>query len=245
MRQNRKIFIATLLAILMLIPTIASAATFFNISLNLNGETQTLSLPLKSGTYHFSYVYKDGKWILQQKDGQDIKPAPSTEPTVPTPKPETNPQPTQPQQPTTPPANGNDNSQPQEVKGLTADEQKMLDLVNAERKKAGLAPLAIDMRLVNISRLKSKDMIDNNYFSHTSPTYGSPFDALKANGISYRYAGENLAGASTVERAHTNLMNSPGHRANILNPNYNYVGIGIVDGGPYGKMFTQTFIGTK
>ena len=82
-------------------------------------------------------------------------------------------------------------------------------------------------------------------FNHTSPTYGSPFDVLKANGIAYRYAGENIAGAPTVERAHNALMQSPGHRANILNPNYNYIGIGIVDGGRYGKMYTQTFIGTK
>lgn len=157
--------------------------------------------------------------------------------------PKAEPKPTQPEKPATPPTEGNKENQP--VNGLTADEQKMLELINAERKKAGLQPLAVDMRLVTISRLKSKDMIDKNYFSHTSPTYVSSFDALKANGVTYRYAGENLAGASTVERAHTNLMNSPGHRANILNPNYNYVGIGIVDGGPYGKMFTQTFIGTK
>ena len=99
------------------------------------------------------------------------------------------------------------------------------------------------MRLVDISRKKSKDMIDKNYFGHTSPTYGSPFDALKNNGVSYRYAGENLAGAPTVERAHSGLMNSPGHRANILNPNFTHVGIGIVDGGPYGNLYTQTFIG--
>lgn len=132
-----------------------------------------------------------------------------------------------------------------EAKGLTADEKQMLTLVNAERKKAGLEPLKSDMRLVNISRQKSKDMIDKKYFGHTSPTYGTPFEALRKNGISYRYAGENLAGASKVASAHNSLMKSPGHRANILNPNFNYIGIGIVDGGPYGKMYTQTFVGTK
>lgn len=243
LRQNRrKTFIALLLAVLMIVPSVASAATFFNIRFTLNGQTQTMQVPLKSGTYHFTCVYKDGKWVLQQ-DGQDItQPTVPTKPSVPEP-PKAEPKPTQPEKPATPPTEGNKENQP--VNGLTADEQKMLELINAERKKAGLQPLAVDMRLVTISRLKSKDMIDKNYFSHTSPTYGSPFDALKANGVTYRYAGENLAGASTVERAHTNLMNSPGHRANILNPNYNYVGIGIVDGGPYGKMFTQTFIGTK
>lgn len=131
------------------------------------------------------------------------------------------------------------------VQGLTKDEKLMLDLVNHERIKAGLKPLEIDMRLVDISRKKSKDMIEKNYFGHISPTYGSFFDALKNAKVAYRYAGENIAGAPTVEKAHQALMNSPGHRANILNPNFNKIGIGIIDGGPYGKMFTQTFLGTN
>ena len=120
----------------------------------------------------------------------------------------------------------------------------MLSLINQERTRAGLAPLTIDMRLTELARKKSQDMIVNNYFGHNSPTYGSPFDMLRAAGISYRAAGENLAGAPTVERAHQLLMASPGHRANILSTYYNRVGIGIVSGGPYGKMFTQLFIGT-
>ena len=128
---------------------------------------------------------------------------------------------------------------------LTADEQKMLDLVNAERFKAGLAPLKANIKLTSVARLKAKDMIDKNYFSHTSPTYGSPFDMMKQFGISYYTAGENLAGAPSVSTAHTNLMNSSGHRANILNSSFKEVGIGIVDGGPYGKMFAQMFIGQR
>jgi len=86
-------------------------------------------------------------------------------------------------------------------------------------------------------------MIDKGYFSHNSPTYGSPFDMMKKYGVQYSYAGENLAGASTVSSAHTNLMNSSGHRANILKSNYTKVGIGVVSGGPYGKMFVQMFNG--
>lgn len=125
---------------------------------------------------------------------------------------------------------------------LTADEQKMLNLVNQERAKAGLPGLKVHPELVKLARLKSQDMINNKYFSHQSPVYGSPFDMMKSAGISYTRAGENLAGAPTVERAHTNLMNSPGHRANILNKDFTHIGIGIVDGGPYGKMFTQMFI---
>ncbi len=126
---------------------------------------------------------------------------------------------------------------------MTAEEQQMLNLINQERAAAGLKPLAMDQSLVKMARLKSQDMIDKNYFSHTSPTYGSPFDMMKTYGVTYRYAGENLAGNQTVDRAHTALMNSEGHRANILKAEFTHVGIGIVDGGPYGKMFTQMFIG--
>jgi len=126
---------------------------------------------------------------------------------------------------------------------LTAMEQQMVNLINQDRTKLGLKPLEVDMRLVKMARLKSQDMLTNNYTSHYSPTYGSPFDMMKSLGITYHTAGENIAGAGTVDRAYTNLMNSPGHRANILNPNYTKVGIGIIQGGPYGLMITQMFMG--
>lgn len=127
--------------------------------------------------------------------------------------------------------------------GLTAAEQQMLNLVNQERAKAGLNPLQADAQLTKLARMKSQDMINKGYFSHNSPTYGSPFDMMKAYGVSYRTAGENIAGNQSVQAAHTALMNSSGHRANILNANYTHVGIGIVEGGPYGMMFTQMFVG--
>lgn len=127
--------------------------------------------------------------------------------------------------------------------GLTAEEQRMLNLVNSERAKNGLSPLKANLKLTQVARLKAKDMIEKNYFSHTSPTYGSPFDMMRQFGVTYRTAGENLAGAPTVDTAHTNLMNSPGHRANILNSSFKEVGMGILSGGPYGKMFVQMFIG--
>jgi uncharacterized YkwD family protein len=119
----------------------------------------------------------------------------------------------------------------------------MFKLVNQERTRAGLSPLTIDYQLVKLARLKSQDMVDKGYFGHDSPTYGSPFDMMSRAGVKYRYAGENLAGASTVEAAHRALMNSSGHRANILNPKFTRIGIGVVSGGPYGKMFTQMFTG--
>ncbi|GAB6158342.1 hypothetical protein JCM39194_15420 [Desulfotomaculum varum] len=123
----------------------------------------------------------------------------------------------------------------------TADEQAMLSMINKERATKGLKPLAMDAKLSQIARLKAQDMIDKNYFSHQSPTYGSPFDMMKNNGVIYHYAGENLAGAPDVNTAHTNLMNSPTHRANILSERYSKVGIGVVSGGPYGKMYVQEF----
>lgn len=159
---------------------------------------------------------------------------------APAPQPQPDPQP-QPQPQPEPQPQPQPQSQP--VAGLNADEQRMLELVNQERVKAGLKPLQIDMALVRLARLKAQDMIDRGYFSHTSPTYGSPFDMMRAAGVQYRYAGENLAGAPTVSSAHTNLMDSPGHRANILNANFTKIGIGVVSGGPYGKMFVQMFIG--
>jgi len=149
---------------------------------------------------------------------------------------------------TTPDTNSNSNSDSdsdsdQQVECLTADEQEMVDLVNSERKRAGLSPLKVNLDLVKVARLKGEDMIENSYFSHNSPTYGSPFNMMSQFGISYMTAGENLAGAPTVESAHENLMNSAGHRANILNSSFKEIGIGVVEGSQYGKIFVQEFIG--
>lgn len=127
--------------------------------------------------------------------------------------------------------------------GMTAEEAQMLQLVNAERTKAGLPALQADPQLAKTARAKSQDMITYNYFDHQSPDLGSPFDQMRAAGIRYTTAGENIAGNHSVEAAHQALMNSPGHRANILNPAFKKIGIGIVHGGPYGMMFTQQFIG--
>ena len=122
------------------------------------------------------------------------------------------------------------------------EEYKMLQLINTERAKAGVKPLTMKPELVKIARLKSQDMIDKNYFDHNSPTYGDPFTMMRNFGVKFGYAGENLAGNPSLESAHESLMASPGHRKNILNPNYTHVGIGIVKGGVYGKIFTQLFI---
>lgn len=125
---------------------------------------------------------------------------------------------------------------------LTSEEQEMLRLVNEARSQNNVPPLQLDMNVCNVARVKAQDMIDNNYFSHYSPTYGSPFDMMKSFGIKFIQAGENIAGNQTVQNAHNTLMNSPGHRKNLLNPDYTHIGIGIKKGGPYGNMFSQMFI---
>jgi len=104
-------------------------------------------------------------------------------------------------------------------------------------------PLTADPVLTTLARQKSQDMADLGYFGHFSPTYGSPFDMLNRAGVSYQRAGENLALAPTVEVAHASLMNSEGHRRNILNPAYARVGIGVIQSGPYRMFFTQLFVG--
>ncbi|MCA0987942.1 SafA/ExsA family spore coat assembly protein [Guptibacillus algicola] len=121
--------------------------------------------------------------------------------------------------------------------------QQVMDLTNQERSKYGLAPLKWDWEVARVARYKSADMRDKNYFSHTSPTYGSPFQMLKNFGVSYRSAGENIAaGQSTPQEVVNAWMNSEGHRKNILNKGYTHIGVGYVSGGSYGHYWTQMFI---
>ena len=111
--------------------------------------------------------------------------------------------------------------------------------MNVERAKYGLAALTEDASLTRTARMKSQDMHDNRYFDHNSPTYGSPFDLMKAQGIRYRTAGENIAmGYATPEAVVSAWMNSSGHRANILNASYTKIGVGYVANGNY---WTQHF----
>lgn len=123
---------------------------------------------------------------------------------------------------------------------ILAIEEKVVALTNAERAKNGLSALKIDRPLMAAAREKSQDMKDKNYFSHTSPTFGSPFDRLKALGIAYKSAGENIAkGQRTPEEVVQAWMNSEGHRANILNKDFTHIGVGYVKDG---NIWTQQFI---
>ena len=168
----------------------------------------------------------------------------------PTPQPEPTPEPEPEQKPEvtpvpTPPATEVPEEQPNHApdanqSSATQIEKAVLTLTNAERQKAGLQPLQMDDKLMDSARQKSADMATNHYFSHTSPTYGSPFDQMKANGITYRAAAENIAqGQRSAEEVVTGWMNSPGHRQNILTPGYTHIGIGYDSNGHY---WTQQFI---
>ncbi len=125
---------------------------------------------------------------------------------------------------------------------VSSYEQKVVELVNVERQKAGLSALKLDSSMANVARMKSKDMADNNYFAHQSPTYGSAGDMLSKFGIKWSAWGENIAsGQKTPEAVVTAWMNSPGHRANILSTNFGRIGVGYVtnsNGTPY---WTQMF----
>ncbi|HZG74056.1 MAG TPA: CAP domain-containing protein [Chondromyces sp.] len=128
----------------------------------------------------------------------------------------------------------------QAASSVKAFEQQVVDLTNKERAKAGLPALALDTELSKVARKKSEDMLAKNYFSHTSPTYGSPFDMMKQFGISYRSAGENIAkGQRSPEEVVNAWMNSEGHRANILNKDFTHIGVGYVENG---NIWTQMFI---
>lgn len=128
--------------------------------------------------------------------------------------------------------------------GSSTQAEAVLKLVNEERTKANLKPLTLSTKLTNIATMKSKDMAENNYFDHNSPTYGSPFEMLQKYGVQYKAAGENIAaGQKTPEEVMHSWMNSSGHRANILNANFTELGVGYYEGGSYGVYWTQTFIG--
>lgn len=128
-------------------------------------------------------------------------------------------------------------------RGESSQAKEVLDLVNAERKKQGLAALTLSSKLTSVANTKAKDMAVNKYFAHESPTYGTPFQMLQQFGVKYSYAGENIAaGQRTSKEVMNSWMNSSGHRANILNKNYTELGVGFYAGGSYDTYWVQLFI---
>lgn len=139
--------------------------------------------------------------------------------------------------------NTESSNQTNQISSMTADEKEVFDLINKQRTNNGLSALKVDYEVQRVARIKAEDMVSNNYFSHTSPIYGSPFDMLKSFKISYKTAGENIAANSSNSGAVNSWMNSSGHKANILNSSFNYTGIGVVSSSKYGKIFVQMFVG--
>lgn len=142
-----------------------------------------------------------------------------------------------------PQANGSLNLDFTDAQGTvdTSSEQQMLQMVNVERTKRNLPSLVMNDQLQKVAREHSQDMLTRGYFSHFTPEGKSPFDRMNDAGIVYGFAGENLAFSANVNLAMQGLMESPGHKANILSPNFRKVGIGVIDAGVYGKMFSQEF----
>lgn len=131
---------------------------------------------------------------------------------------------------------------PQISQSVLSYESEVIRLVNEVRRENGLKALTANWELSRMARYKSQDMLNKGYFSHTSPTYGTPFQMIKAFGLSFRTAGENIArGYPTPQAVVNGWMNSSGHRANILNASYTQIGVGYVAQGNY---WTQMFIGS-
>lgn len=183
--------------------------------------------------------HNDHKQPNQSKQKQDTSKDEQNNQTQPPKVEQPEQQPSQPVQ--NPSESKNDNQATESNSQLNEFEQQVVDLTNQERAKNGLSALKIDPTLSKMAREKSRDMSANNYFDHNSPTYGSPFDMMKHYGIDYRSAGENIAmGQRTPQEVVDGWMNSPGHRANILNADYTHIGVGYVSNGNY---WTQEFIG--
>lgn len=202
-------------------PTTASLS---KIGVTLNGDTNASLAELTkylSGK-NLNDILAQLKTMKAQKANIAVKQPTTTAPAPVTTKP-----------PTTAPA----------ATSLGAYENQVVTLVNQERAKAGLAPLKINTKLAGVAERKAEDLRDKNYFAHNSPTYGSPFDMMKQFGITYTSAGENIAkGQKTPAEVMNGWMNSPGHKANIMNANYTEIGVGYVTDSNGTTYWVQHFI---
>lgn len=169
--------------------------------------------------YNNNYNFK---WEFTYVPNRPVKPVQPWEPVQPE-------RPVEPERPETPPVVAPEVPSVN-VSGLSAMEMEVVRLVNIERQKAGLSNLTASSALSRVARTKSEDMGRNNYFSHSSPTYGDPFAMMRQFGISYTIAGENIAsGYYSAQSVVRGWMNSYGHRENILNPSFNTIGVGAYE----------------
>jgi uncharacterized YkwD family protein len=222
----------------------------YQTSLNSNQYPHTRAILIRDAKYQYITIDpRRGNWSLQQINpfisqapNQQQTPVPNQQ-QVPAPSQQTAPKQTQQAPQTTQPA-PKQSAQTQNAPTTgTASQyvQQVIDLTNAQRSKNGLPALKADTQLNSVAQKKSLDMQQKNYFSHTSPTYGSPFDMMRDFGVTYKSAGENIAqGQRTPQEVVTAWMNSEGHRRNILSANFTHIGVGFE---ATGKHWTQMFIG--
>ncbi|UPK41853.1 serine protease [Paenibacillus pabuli] len=247
--------LTAVLAVGVMLPASASAA-----DASYKTTTKTATYKITNAESIRAYIeqwLKDNGYTVSNGEGQTTVEKPATQPdqttkpaqpTTPA-KPVTPAKPAQEDKPATTPAKDPSNSGTGTTTGNTGNTgsestqsdfaAQVVKLVNAERAKAGLGALASDALLDKVAVAKVKDMSNNNYFDHQSPTYGSPFDMMKQFGVTYSYAGENIAkGQKTPQEVVTAWMNSEGHRANILSKNFTKIGVGYYNG-----YWAQEFIG--
>lgn len=253
MKRSKKL--ALLLVTVLSLSAAPSHAGGFNyrvVRVNLgNNNGYRVSDGYNNTRYNFSNLFN---FRFNTPDVVETPEAPVEEPATPVEKPEEPKVPEtpvekpqvpveEPTRPTYPPVKEEEDKVEQDYSGLSADEAEVVRLVNVERQKAGLKPVQASSKLADVARLKSKDMADKNYFSHTSPTYGSPFDMMRQFGINYRTAGENIAkGYLNPASVMNGWMNSQGHRENILNPSFGTLGVGAYKVGNtiyWTQMFTN------
>lgn len=226
----KKLMIFALLLFTILVPIHTSQASIFAANL----QNAYVSANTATRSYYWWYKYIPQAPTTQtwtQTPTPAPPPVPASIPaSVPTPAP--NPAPT----PVPNPSSTQSSAplpNPVPTANSAAQQNEMLGYINAERAKANVPSLALEVKLSNGAYLKSKDMAVNNYFAHTSPTYGSPFDMMKSLGITYHAAGENIAMNVSVIGAQKAFMNSSGHRANILNSTFHKIGLGFYQSGGY------------
>jgi uncharacterized YkwD family protein len=211
-----------------------------------DAKFQFIRIDPRQGNWSQSGVVQQGQQYLQQSNPNTNTPVKQAVPqqTQPVPKqvqPEPKPQQTQPKPTPAPQQPSKTQTKAPATGTLSQYAQQVIDLTNAERSKNGLTALKADTQLNGVAQKKSLDMQQKNYFSHTSPTYGSPFDMMRDFGVTYKSAGENIAqGQRTPQEVITAWMNSEGHRKNMLSSKFTHIGVGFEE---TGKHWTQMFIG--
>ena len=229
--KNKKKIIYSLLAATLISSSAASAASYnyANVRYKQVYNNYRYNVVAQSPTFTWTVVNTSRRPVYTQPTQPVVKkdnwtPSYPTTPSVPAPKP------VEPAVPT------------ESVSGISSIEMEVVRLVNIERQKEGLAPLVASSALSNVARKKSEDMAVNNYFSHTSPTYGSSSNMMRTFGINSSYSGENIAkGQLSAASVVSGWMNSSGHRANIMNPSFKTIGVGHFKSSNGTNLWTQMF----